>query len=112
MHAIRVRFREAASEIGEGAGRKFPAEMKQLGGEYARSRRSEGASWSAIADELGVIVPTVRRWAERGETPTSTFVPVRVDRVTKATYSAVLPGGLRIEAMELEAVVALVRALS
>ena len=115
MDEVLRQFREAAQRAGAGAGRKFPAEIKELGARYARSRRQAGASWQEIAKELGVVVPTVLRWAKRpdGNAVGGSFHQVSiVEPKPRGTYAAVFPAGLRIEGLELEAVIALARALS
>jgi hypothetical protein len=107
------RFRAEAERIGEGRGRKFPRELIALGAEYAREQREAGASWERIAKDMRVAVPTVQRWARLSPVSAASFHAVAVvEQPMRAGYSAVLPGGLRIEGLELNAVVALAKALS
>ena len=107
-------FRTEAAKLGSvRRGRKFSTEMIALGAVYATGRRAQDASWQAIAQELDVAVPTVQRWAESSTADSPVFHRVSVVEPAAAErYAAVLPGGLRIEGLSLEAVVSLARSLS
>lgn len=111
MNALLRKFRNEAEGIEPGAGRKFPASLQLLGGEYARGCRDEGATWGDIASELGVTVATVQRWGKTESMGRGEFHEVRVEDTPKVGYAAVLPCGLRIEGLGLEAVIALAKAL-
>lgn len=84
-----------------------------MGAEHVRARRGEGATWQTIAQELDVTVPTAQRWAEQQvlEVPSFRRVAV-VENISSERYSAVLPGGLRIEGLSLDAIISLARSLS
>lgn len=41
----------------------FSADVRRAVGRYAEQRRSEGARWSQISDEVGVSSTSVRKWA-------------------------------------------------
>jgi hypothetical protein len=104
---------EAAKLGGARRGRKFPKELISLGAAYASSRRAEGIAWQSIAQELDVTVPTLQRWLERAPDVTPAFHRVAlVESRSSERFTAVLPGGLRIEGLSLDAVVSLARSLS
>lgn len=103
---------------GRARGKRFAPELRQRIVVYAERRRREGASWMAIATELGACFETVRRWCGGGRAPT---VP-RLRRVevlaepvvamsARAPLAVVTPKGLRIEGVGLDEIVTLVRAL-
>jgi hypothetical protein len=108
-----AKFREMAANAGPARrGRKFPAEAMAIGGAYARSRREAGATWLEVGAELGVVVATAKRWAARPTALASGFHRVAVvESVPQGRYTAQV-GALRVEGLELEAIVALARALS
>ena len=105
-------FQEAAGGVGRGAGRKFTRAAIGLGGEYARARRSEKASWPAIAGELGVGEATAQRWASRAVRAEGFHRVTVVDEPVRAAFTAVLPGGVRVEGLDLATLIALAKALS
>jgi len=107
------RFKAGAAQVGPAKrGRKFPQELKALGATYAAERRGSGCTWQTIASELGVGVLTIRRWCEERPQENATFERVAIveDR-QRETYSASI-GGLRIEGLSFESIVALAKALS
>jgi hypothetical protein len=94
------------------AGRKFPQEMMAIASDYARSRRSDEASWQEIADELGVAVASVRRWTETAVPTDVGFKAVRVvDAPRRETFTVTI-GALRVDGLGFEGLVALAKALS
>ena len=108
------RFRAESAQAGTGRGRKFPKHVQSLGAEYARTRRAAGESWQTIAEAMGIVSPTVKRWVEDQELASAKpFHRVAVmEPSRRPSYAAVLPGGLRVEGLELDAIIALARALS
>jgi len=106
-------FRQEAATVRSGAGRKFPKSLIAAGGQFARARRDEGASWSSIAAELEVGVLTARRWAGREVTSAPAFHRVTVvEKPARGSIAAVLPGGIRLEGLDLASIIELARALS
>jgi len=110
-------FRTAARRAGpRGAGRRYPASLRQAATEYLRRRRADGVAVSAIAAELGVKRHTLLAWAavpiDAAATPG--FVPVRV--IAEGTPRSPIvvhgPGGLRIEGLDVAGVIALLRGLA
>ena len=106
-------FRRRAAELGpKRAGRRLPPELMGLASEYSHSRRAEGASWQCIADELGVSILTIRKWAEKNVEASSVFRPVQLVDGRRPTGLAVTLGSLRVEGLSLDDVVTLAKALS
>lgn len=103
---------------GRARGKRFSPELRGRIVAYAERRRREGASWMAIATELGACFETVRRWCGGGSVPTPRALrrvevlpePVIVAGA-RAPLSVVTPNGLRIEGAGLDEIITLVRAL-
>ena len=98
-------------------GKRFEPELRARIVAFAERRRREGASWMAIATELGACFETVRRWCS-GVEPTSAQlrrVEVVADAVTvpsaRSPLALVTPNGLRVEGVSLDEIITLVRAL-
>jgi transposase-like protein len=110
-HASALRTALASHEAGRG--KRYPAELKARIIEFARARRSEGASWAQIAADLGVAFETVRRWCLASESRSSrALVPVRIVHDTaERTVSIGSPGGYRIDGLTLHEAVTVLRAL-
>ena len=80
---------------------------------YARRRLAGGLSRGAVARELGVGDPTLARMLR--EEPPGEFVPVRASTPSEepaATMTVRGPGGLTIEGLDIDGLVALLRGLS
>ncbi len=110
-------FRAAARRAGpRGAGRRYPAPLRQVATEYLRRRQADGVAVSTVAGELGVKRHTLLAWAAApvGAAATPEFVPVRVvaDLARPSTIVVHGPGGLRIEGLDLADVAELVRRLA
>lgn len=110
-------FRAAARRAGpRGAGRRYPASLRQVATEYLRQRQADGVAVSTIAGELGVKRHTLLAWAAAaiGAVATPGFVPVRVvaDGTARSPIVVHGPGGLRIEGLDVAGVIALLRGLA
>lgn len=115
-----ARLRRELKQRGRTRGKRFDPELRARMVAFAESRRRDGASWMAIATELGACFETVRRWCVASTpTPALRLRPVEVvsDDVVVVeargarTLTVISPGGLRIEGAGVDEVVALVRAL-
>jgi transposase len=86
---------------------------------WAERRRAAGATFSAIADELGVSPESVRRWAAKSMPPAPTTALVPVEIVAgkpelaqeRRTLTVVAPGGYRVEGLTVDEAAALLRVL-
>jgi len=81
---------------------------------YAHTRRIDGASWRAIAEEIGFSVTAVQHWATAAR---GALLPVavRADSVEPVARPALVlttPTGLRVEGLDVDTAAALVRALA
>ena len=112
-------LRREVERVERGVGRRYPASLKSRITAYARSRRSEGASWSAIVAEIGgPRYETLTRWCAVDEgsdddAHVGALVPVEI--VAPATrdmmIAVVSPNGWRLEGLELSDAVAILRTL-
>jgi len=108
-----ARIRRKVSAHKPGRGRRYAADVRGAVVRYARRRREQGASWAAIADEVGLRFETVRSWCVRPDESTASIVPVEVVVETAASAPVVLvsPSGYRLEGLEPAEAVAALRAL-
>jgi transposase-like protein len=112
------RLRRELRRRGGARGRRFDPELRQRIVAFAEQRRLDGASWAAIATELGACFETVRRWCGGGSIPATRqlrrveVVPEPVVEVgARPAMAVVAPNGIRIEGVRIDDVVSLVRAL-
>jgi hypothetical protein len=110
-------LRHDLQQHGRARGKRFAPDLQRRIVVFAERRRREGASWMAIATELGACIETVRRWCGGGPTAGRRLRRVEVVATPVAESSARAPlavvtrSGLRIEGVGLDDIVALVRAL-
>ncbi len=109
-------FRQEALARRKGRGRgaaRYAAAARDLACEYAAKARQQGRSWAEVSRELGLAPMTLRKWC--GSKPQAQLVPVTVTAAApirgSCSIAVVTPGGLRIEGLDVQDVVALVRAL-
>lgn len=112
------RIRRMLSDHERGRGRRYPEATRRAVVAYAIRRREEGASWAAIANELGLWFETVRRWCEARDLAAgsaSEIVPVEVvDEARLGDGGEVVivsPSGYRLEGLDARTAVAALRAL-
>jgi len=114
------RFRQGARAENRGrTGRavRYSERLREDAVTFARQERSRGRSLSAIARDLGVAANNVARWVRSARSARFERVAVTRDVVEErgATVSAVIlttASGHRVEGLNLEGLVAVIRALS
>ena len=96
-----------------GRGRRYPVELRARVASWARERRADGASWIALAAELGLGLDTVRRWCAEQKPGTRALVPVTVvaDHGYERRVSIVSPAGYRVDGLSLNEAGELLRVL-
>ena len=103
----------ASAERG-GVGRAYPAAIRERAIAYVGRRRAEGVADEAIGRELGISPMTFRRWV--GARPSAFTLATIVEPEAAAPPSGALvvhgPRGLRVEGLDLAAVVELWERLS
>ena len=103
------RILRAVEQLGWGTQRRYPARLRREIEAAAARLRSEGVSWADASARLGVSTETLRSWLSQS----TALVPVEVAAETEVeSIAVVLPNGLRLEGLDVEAAVAVVRALS
>lgn len=111
MDAQVKRFREAVSRQGVGGvGRRYPEELRAVAVAVAKARKDEPLAW--VAADLGVSTVSLQRWLEQAEP--AHFRPVEVapeTGVEAAGLVLITPRGYRVEGLEAEALVSLLRVL-
>ncbi len=104
--------REVGSRLCErGRGKRFPVDLQRRAVAYYRSRTAHGSFLSAVARELGLPAPTLRRWVI--DAPLAGAAPTPAASAAAPVQLPVLvgPGGLRIEGLQVAEVAELLRAL-
>ena len=94
---------------------RFPASVRRDALAYARQQRAAGATLHRIASDLGVATNTLERWLKIDPEKKFRPVSVRGARPARGTKAALVlhgPGGVRVEGLDPEAVVAILRALA
>ena len=112
---VRDELRQELSSLGpRGRGRPYPKELLQKLLSYAVARRRQGASIVAVATELGIHFATLARWL--GEKKSGRrFERVDAGAAPKVAARSLCglvvhgPRGLRIEGLDLDGVVELLR---
>jgi transposase-like protein len=112
-------FRESVKKLGaRGRTTPYPAELRNEAVDYARERRGQGATWSLIAQELGLGIDSLTRWVElaggRDDAQPFRRVALKVGEPPAAAGTLVLhgPGGVRVEGLDVATVAELLRRLS
>jgi hypothetical protein len=105
--------RAAVAALGKrGRTTRIPDDVRTMVVRYARQERRRGASWRAIASELGLSATAMQRWAKRDERPrarraSAVVLPVQVreERLEECGLAVVTPSGARVEGLSLAAAV-------
>lgn len=117
-------FREAAARANQGRDRtgwRYPPSLRRLAVEYCHSRREHRRPFREIAEALGVSTVTLGRWLEKArddsvprlrEVVIEETTPVPTSASLEAQLAVVTPSGLRIEGLDLNGVIELMRRLS
>jgi hypothetical protein len=112
MDARVKRFRDAVARSGVGAvGRRYPAELRALAVVVAQERREEPLA--RVASDLGVSAVSLQRWLEQGEP--AGFRSVEIEsgpaEARGRGLALITPRGYRVEGLEAEVLVSLLRVL-
>lgn len=97
---------------------RFPEERRRWAATYARRRMEAGATFREVLRLLAISEPTLRRWMAASETETTdstrVLAPVviaDIQRAQRPALAVMTRGGLRIEGLDIESTVELVRRL-
>lgn len=126
MDARVTEFRKLATALGAGKGPRpmpYPERCRNLALDYAREQLLEGATFRSISEDLGIASQTLSDWRERYSDP---IRPVRVSvpeseaLVLSETEVSddwplcpvvVMPSGARAEGLDVDGVIAVLKAL-
>ena len=102
-----------------GRGKAYPERVRRRATEYFWARRDEGATIAEIGPEIGLRWRTLYGWAKGSaspELPMAGFASVEIIDVPAAgaggPFVVQHPSGLRVEGLNLDALVELLRRLS
>jgi len=119
MQTVTRRLRLQARSFSRGKSPRATRYSKEFQADVvaaAQKRRAEGIAVAWIARDLGLRTQTLTRWL--GSSPRSVLRPVRVLADTRSQAPAVsnlvlvAPGGFRIEGLDADALVWVLRSLS
>ena len=120
------RCQETAESLTRLAGgqRRWPEDLKAAIMAYAARRRTEGESDNAIAQRLGLYQSTLSRWRREAERAGERFKPVAIVASVEAealvasrvvpppgSLQLITPAGYRVEGLDLDTLVTLLRSL-
>jgi len=115
------RFRAAAFRYHRGKsgrGVRYPEELHQEGVSYAKARQQRGDSLLAISRDLGVKPVTLSRWLQQTREPEFRRVEILTSSQSvvgsggASGVTVAMPGGIRIEGLDLESLILLLHRLA
>jgi len=110
--AASIQIRRAVERLeARGRGIRYPVELKTRLISETQRRRETGATLEAIGEELGISWRTLARWCTEARTSAPGFRSVEVVVAPRSTPVVHGPHGLRIEGLDLDGIVELVRRL-
>ena len=95
---------------------RYPAPFRAAAATLTRTQLDQGASVHRVAGALGLPARTLTRWVQQSAPPVLRPVTVRPDPMPTAPPAAgpvlVTPQGLRIEGLDLDTLIAVLRLLA
>lgn len=116
--AIR-RLRAEAQQLARGKvprAIRYPARFRTAAVKVARAHVDQGGALTDLAAEVGVATPTLQHWLKRPASPR--LRPVTLELATglgvrePARPVLITPGGVRVEGLEVDALIAVLSALA
>jgi len=113
--------REVHRQLGRrGPGQRYPAELRDRALAYLARARSRGDSIATAATDLDLPLNTLGRWAAKSngdacENPEPAFQEIRIEDPIPQTDDHLViagPGGIEVRGLDLDGVVALMKALA
>ena len=104
--------RALLEELQRREGLRYAPELRRRVMAYVERARAQGMSWSRLSGELGIPAHTLSRW---GSEPSDGggFVSVRTPQSQgKGTITLVSPQGWRLEGLDTQTAVTLLRSLA
>ena len=99
-----------------GPGVRYPEDLQQEAVSYAKASRQRGDSLLAISRDLGVPAVTLSRWFQRAHDPefhrVEIVTPGHAAMGSAAGVTVTTPSGMRIEGLDLDSLITLLRQLS
>ena len=111
--AIR-RLRSEARQLARGkvpTAIRYPAPFRAAAAALTRTQLDQGASVPRMAGALGLPARTLTRWLQQSAPPVLRPVTVRPDPMPPAGPVLVTPQGLRIEGLDRDTLIAVLRLL-
>lgn len=110
----RMRLRaQLATAPRSGPGKGLPRALRLEVAQYTAARRVDGTPVAEVARELGINAQTLRRWmASATEDAFEVVHLVAPTTPATATFTLTGPAGVRVEGLDLDALVVLLRKLA
>jgi transposase-like protein len=108
------RLRSGAQQLTRGkapTGIRYPAAFRTTAVALARPRLATGVPFVRVARELGLPTKSLARWLQRRPAPRLRPVAVGPDPTPAASVVLVTPHGCRVEGLDRDGLVAVLRAL-
>ena len=113
-------FRTAAAQHNQDrspSGWRYPEQLRALAIEYCQARRQQGRPYTEIASDLGINQLSLSRWLKNHDAQRRPALrPVVIKKPTheegNATLTIFTPSGLRIEGVQWEQALELLRTFS
>jgi transposase-like protein len=116
--AIR-RFRSEAPQLARGKaprGIRYPAQFRRAAVRLARAHRERDGVLAELAHELGVATPTLHQWLARPAAPRLRPVALEPAAMRAENHPArpvlITAQGVRVEGLDADALIAVLRALA
>lgn len=114
MDAAIRRLRSEARQLAHGkvpTAIRYPAPFRAAAATLTRTQLDQGTSVHRMAGALGLPARTLTRWLQQGAPPVLRPVMVQPDPMLAAGPVLVTPQGLRIEGLDLDTLIAVLRLL-
>lgn len=117
MPILERRAMQAMARVaGRGRTTKIPDDVREVVLEYTREQRAAGVRWREIAARVGLSTTVLTRWSRQPPPANRLLVPISVtddDSDTAGDGPAITtPSGYRIEGIDVDEIVYVLRALS
>ncbi len=118
MDASIRQLRSVARQLARGkhpSGVRYPTTFRDAVVTLARTRLGRGQSLAHVARDVGISFPTLAAWLERPSRPGLRPVALRPERdpetAPRSSVVLVTPQGFRVEGLDVDALMAVLRAL-
>lgn len=92
---------------------RYPAKLRARITAWVIARRERGEWWTEISEAIGLPTQTIARWVDASRATSAEMKAVDViDAPPIGTVTLVVPTGLRIEGVSIDAAIAILRGIA